>query len=130
MAVSTLSIGAVVRALLLKSDEVTERVTKIYPVVVDEAKLPYLVYNSEVEHLPTKSFDGVDTVTVDVDVLAGTYKELVELSEAVRAAMDYHYYRDEDFDVSGIHMTRAGQTEWEDDAWARTLTFQMKARSL
>ena len=40
--------------MLTGSDEVMSRANKVYPVVVDEAKLPYIAYNrSKLEHNPS-----------------------------------------------------------------------------
>ena len=46
MAVSktSLSAGALIREVLLGSAEVTARTNKIFPVVVDNAVLPYILY--------------------------------------------------------------------------------------
>lgn len=112
--------------MLLQSAEVAAITSKIYPVVTDEAVLPYIVYGDDVQTTPTKSLNSVDKATVDIDVLASTYEGCMTLAEAVRAALDHKFCKTDELNIRGIYMTHAAKTEWADGAYIRTLTFSME----
>lgn len=82
--------GIIVRKLLTESEAVTAAVTRVYPVVTDEATLPYVFYRrTGLQHNPVKTgMPGADTVTVEVTCCAKGYEESIQLAEAVRAALD------------------------------------------
>ena len=85
MAVSktSLSAGEIISAVLAEDPEVAARTTKIYPVVTDNARLPYVVYRrTQLEQTPTKG-RGADTVGIEVLCYTEQYVEGVELAEAV-----------------------------------------------
>lgn len=86
---SSISVGIVLHDILSKS-EVKSAVTKIYPIVTAEANLPYVYYTvTSMEQNPTKGSVGADTVHVEVNCLASSYKGSVELAEKVRTALDH-----------------------------------------
>ena len=122
---TSLSAGLIVYDMLTGSEEVMSRTNKVYPVVVDEAKLPYIAYNrSKLEHSPS-SGGGADTVQIEVRCYTAQYAEGVDLAEAVRAALDY-----QKGEKDGLRMrscTLADSSEgWEDDAYVQELTFSIK----
>ena len=126
---TSLSTGSIVYDLLSRDAEVSARATKIYPVVADEARLPYIVYRrSRLEHAPAKPW-GADTVQVDVLCYAAAYSESVELAEAVRAALDY-----QKGEAGGIRMrscTLADSSEdWTGVAYLQVLNFNIKIETL
>lgn len=41
---TSLSAGAIIRAILLDDADVAARVNKVFPVVTDSAELPYILY--------------------------------------------------------------------------------------
>lgn len=127
---TSLSVGKVVRQMLMDDEAVKAMVTKIFPVVTDEATLPYLFYDEEVEHTPTKSLEGVDKATVDISVMAESFEECADLCEKVRAALDYHRGEADGLKADCITLTHASKITWEGDGFKRVLTFGMRVKSL
>lgn len=124
---TSLSIGQVVFELLSADEAVSSAVTKIFPVVTDDATAPYIFYDDEVEAKPVKGGGGVDHVEVNVSVVAASFNELSELCEKVRSALDYKSATVEDMRADCIVMTHASKATWEGDAYTRTLTFGLRA---
>lgn len=87
---TSLSVGADVRASLLDDPDVSGITEKIFPVVTDEAVLPYVVYRrAEMEEKPVKArAAGSDAVNVEVACYTQGYADGVELAEAVRHALE------------------------------------------
>lgn len=127
MAVKTsISVGYAIHGLLTASEEVTSRVTKVFPIAVDEARLPYVVYRPVgMEQTPTKTGDINDTCTVEVSCCAADYPGAVELAEAVRSALD-----DKEGESNGLTMRDCRlsdmEHDWRDDAYVIILTFTIK----
>ena len=127
MAVSktSLSAGEIIRAVLAEDPEVAARATKIYPVVTDNARLPYVVYRrTQLEQTPTKG-RGADTVGIEVLCYTEQYVEGVELAEAVRAALD-----GTQAEIDGLAMRSCyladSEEGWQDDAFVQQLVFTVK----
>lgn len=124
---TSLNAGLIIRKILMESEAVTQRTKKIFPVVIDKAELPYILYRrAALEHNPTKAGQpGADTVQMEVNVYTAAYAEGVELAEAVREALDYAQG-----EVPGLKMrscTLADSEEgWEDDACVQNMTFTIK----
>ena len=72
---TSLSIGKIIRKLLTESVKIkAAKVTKVFPVVTDEAKLPYIAYRrADIEPGPFKG-GNADTVTVEVRVSPKTMR--------------------------------------------------------
>lgn len=124
---TSLSAGLIIRKILLGSEAVTQRTNKIFPVVIDKAVLPYILYRrAALEPNPTKAGQpGADAVQMEVNVYTAAYGEGVELAEAVRAALDYAQG-----EVPGLKMRSCILTDseegWEDDACVQNMTFTIK----
>lgn len=124
---TSLSAGAVIRDILLSSEEVKRRTNKVFPIVIDNAQLPYILYRrAALAHNPTKQgMPGADTVTMEVVCYTAKYAEGVELAEAVRQALDYA-----SGERGGVVMrscTLADSEEgYEDDAFVQQLIFQVR----
>lgn len=124
---TSLSAGAVIRSILLSDEEVKKRTNKVFPIVIDQAQLPYILYRrAALQHNPTKAgMPGADTVTMEVVCYTAQYAEGVELAEAVRAALDYR--QGESGGVAMRSCTLADSEEgFEDDAFVQQLVFQVK----
>lgn len=124
---TSLSAGAVIRSILLSDEEVKKRTNKVFPIVIDNAQLPYILYRrASLQHNPTKAgMPGADTVTIEVVCYTAKYAEGVELAEAVRAALDYS--KGERDGVQMRSCTLADSEEgYEDDAFLQQLVFQVK----
>lgn len=115
--------------MLMEDEAVKSMATKIFPVVTDEATLPYLFYDEEVEHTPTKSMEGVDKATVDISVMASSIDECAELCEKVRAALDYQWGAVDGLKADTITLVRASKVTWEGDGFKRVLSFGMRVCS-
>jgi len=124
---TSLSAGAIIRGILLQSDEVVQHTNNIYPVVTDKAVLPYIVYRrAALEHEPTKTKQpGADTVQMDVVCYTATYAEGVELAEAVRAALDYAEGEKDGLVMRSCTLTDSEES-YEDDAFMQLLSFNVK----
>ncbi len=124
---TSLSAGAIIRSILLSDEEVKKRTNKIFPIVIDKAQLPYILYRrAALEHNPTKAgLPGADTVTMEVVCYTAQYAEGVELAESVRAALDYSQG-----ESAGVRMRSCMLTDseegYEDDAFMQQLVFQVK----
>jgi|LAHS01.1.fsa_nt_gb hypothetical protein len=124
---TSLSAGLIIRKILLESEAVTQHTDKIFPVVIDKAELPYILYRrAALEHNPTKAgYPGADTVQMEVNVYTEAYGEGIELAEAVRSALDYAQG-----EVPGLKMRSCVLTDseegWEDDACIQSLVFTIK----
>lgn len=124
---TSLSAGLIIRKILLESEAVTQHTDKIFPVVIDKAELPYILYRrAALEHNPTKAgYPGADTVQMEVNVYTEAYGEGIELAEAVRSALDYAQG-----EVPGLNMRSCMLTDseegWEDDACIQSLVFTIK----
>lgn len=144
-----ISAGEVIREMLVNDETLLSKVTKIYPVIADNAKLPYIVYRrSAMSQDPVKRGVGADTIVMQIMCCAKDYDESVALAEYVRAALDgkqsIHYC--ESFGVSfgkdfgnefggndkenvlvvrSIVLTDCQET-WQDDAYIQNLIFTIK----
>lgn len=124
---TSLSAGSIIRDILLSNEEVKRRTNKVFPIVIDNAQLPYILYRrAALAHNPTKQgMPGADTVTMEVVCYTAKYAEGVELAEAVRQALDY---------ASGEHdgvkmrscMLADSEEGYEDDAFVQQLVYQVR----
>lgn len=122
---TSLSSGEIIRAVLTSDETVMGIVTKVFPVVTDEAKLPYVMYRrAHMEQVPTKGI-GADTVGVEVTCYAEQYTQSVELAEAVRAALDGKQASIDGLSMRSCHLTDSEEA-WEDDAYVQQLIFTIK----
>lgn len=123
---TSLSVGAIVRDILINDADVSSRVTKVFPVVTEKATLPYIAYRrSRTEHNPTKAKNpGADTVQLDLLCFTATYGDGIELAEAVRAALDYKQ-AEKDGLVMRSCTFAGGEEYYEDDAYVQELSFKI-----
>lgn len=123
---TSLSVGAIVRDILINDADVSSRVTKVFPVVTEKANLPYIAYRrSRTEHNPTKAKNpGADTVQLDLLCFTATYGDGIELAEAVRAALDYKQ-AEKDGLVMRSCTFAGGEEYYEDDAYVQELSFKI-----
>lgn len=127
MAKTSLSAGAVIRAMLMGSEAVMQRTNKIFPIATDKALLPYILYRrAALEHNPTKAGQpGADTVTIEVVCYTAKYADGVELAEAVREALDYQQGESDGLTVRSC-MLADSEEGYEDDAFVQHLDFIVK----
>lgn len=120
---TSLSAGAIIRDILLNDESVRNITDKVFPIVIDEAKLPYILYRrSALRHDPTKAgYPGADTVELEVVCYTARYAESIELAEAVRNALDYART-----DKMRSCVLSGSEEGFEDDAFAQRLVFSIK----
>lgn len=124
---TSLSAGAIIRAVLLEDAEVAARTNKIFPVTADCAELPYILYRrASLSPNPQKSGSpGADEIQIEVNCFTERYGEGVELAEAVRAALDHV-----DAEHNGLRMRSCylldGDEDFRDDAFVQQLVFSAK----
>lgn len=123
---SSLSAGEIIRAILIEDSEVMARANKVFPVVEDNAELPYIVYRrTQLEQDPTKGRRGADTVGIEILCYTKGYTEGVELAEAVRGTLD-----GAQGEIDGLIMRSCyladSEEAWQDDAYVQQLVFNVK----
>jgi hypothetical protein len=123
---TSLSVGSIIYDILTKTAEISKTVTAVFPIVSDNATLPYIAYRrSGLEPSPVKNGHSADTVVIDVRCFAAHYSESVELAEAVRAALDC--VKAEKDGLIMRSCTLAGSEEYfEGDAFVQELNFNIK----
>ena len=124
---TSLSAGAIIRAVLLADPEVACRTKKIFPVVADSADLPYILYRrSKLSANPQKQGQpGADEIQMEVLCLTERYGEGVELAGAVRAALDYTAAEHEGQRMRSCYLAD-GEETYQDDAFIKQLIFNIK----
>lgn len=123
---TSLSVGKIIRSLLVADPTIKAKVTKVFPVVTDKANLPYIAYRrAGIEPRPFKG-GNADTVTVEVLVFTADYESGVELAEDVRRVLDCQ--QDE---IDGLTMRSCtltdGEEAYQDDAYVQRLVFTIKS---
>lgn len=123
---TSLSAGEIIRSILTTDENVTALTSKVFPVVTDEATLPYILYRrSALSQAPHKGGMGADTVTIEVLCFAASYGDGIELAEAVRSALDGVQHN-----LDGLVMRSCvlqdSEEAWQDDAYVQQLIFTIK----
>lgn len=124
---TSLSAGAIIRAVLLEDPEVAKRTNKVFPVATDSAELPYILYRrTSLSPTPQKSGQpGADEIQIEVICFTERYGEGVELAEAVRAALDHV-----DAEECGLRLRSCylldSEEAYQDDAFVQQLVFSAK----
>lgn len=127
VAKTSLSAGLIIRAILLEDPEVKARTNKVFPVVVDKAELPYILYRrTSLAQNPQKSGQpGADEVQIEILCFTERYGEGVELAEAVRGALDQVSAEHDGMRMRSCYLTESEET-WQDDAFVQQLIFSVK----
>lgn len=122
---TVLSAGTAVYEVL--SERLADKVTKVFPVVTDEAVLPYVCYHREaLETAVAKHAQSADTATIVVDCYAATYNGSVALAEAVREALDnVSITTSAGVTVRSSYLVDAAES-WTDDAYLQSLSFKLR----
>lgn len=122
---TVLSAGTAVYEVL--SERLADKVTKVFPVVTDEAVLPYVCYHREaLETAVAKHAQSADTATIVVDCYAATYNGSVALAEAVREALDnVSITTSAGLTVRSSYLVDAAES-WTDDAYLQSLSFKLR----
>lgn len=124
---TSLSAGAIIRAVLLEDPEVAARTNKVFPVATDSAELPYILYRrSSLAARPQKSGQpGADEIQIEVICFTERYGEGVELAEAVRAALDHVSAEHNGMCLRSCYLSESEEA-YQDDAFVQQLVFSVK----
>ncbi len=111
----------------MSNDDVKKRTNKIFPIAIDSAQLPYILYRrASLQHNPTKAgLPGADTVTMELVCYTAKYAEGVELAETVRAALDYAQGESDGVRMRSCILSDS-EEGYEDDAFVQRLVFQVR----
>ncbi len=122
---TSLSAGIILREILLNDAQVSALTGKVFPLIVDEARLPYVLYRrASLSVNPTRG-QSADTVNMEVVCYAARYAESIELAEAVRSALDYKQAEHDGMRMRSCTLVDSDES-WEDDAFVQRLVFQVK----
>lgn len=124
---TSLSAGAIIRAVLLKDAVVAARTNKVFPVAADSAELPYILYRRiSLSPNPQKSGQpGADEIQIEVICFTERYGEGVELAEAVRAALDQVTAEHNGMRLRSCYLSDSEEA-CQDDAFMQQLVFNAK----
>ena len=124
---TSLSAGSIIRGALLEDEAVSAITRNVFPVVVDNARLPYIAYRrvSFEQKAQKTGLKWADTVVEEVVCYAASYEESIRLAEAVRAALDGVQYAMGDMNMRSCTLTGADEG-WQDDAYIQRLVFTLK----
>lgn len=124
---TSLSAGAVIRAVLLEDAEVAAKTNKVFPVATDCAELPYILYRrTSLSSNPQKSGQpGADEIQIEVICFTERYGEGVELAEAVRAALDQITAEHDGMRLRSCYLLDSEEA-YQDDAFVQQLVFSVK----
>lgn len=126
---SSLSVGEIIRELLLSSEDVAAITRHIFPVMIQtSAELPYIVYSrTGLNARSVKEHRSSDEVEVEVACYTGRYDEGIRLAEAVRAAIDGCQAEYGDLFMSKCILTSASEG-YSADAFVQYLVFNIKVQ--
>ena len=123
---TVLSIGRIIRALLLEDEQVIKITQSVFPVWTDKASLPYIVYYREkLVSQPVKCGASSLTARISVECLAEGYDEAVALAEAVNQALDHAVGEDNGLSIRSCVLVDS-EEGWRDDAYIEKLVFEVK----
>lgn len=124
---TSLSAGSIIRGALLEDEAVSAITRNVFPVVVDNARLPYIAYRrvSFEQKAQKTGIKWADTVVEEVVCYAASYEESIRLAEAVRAALDGVQYAIGDLNMRCCTLTGA-EEGWQADAYIQRLVFTLK----
>lgn len=126
--------GASIRDILMQMPAVAgKKITKIYPIVADNADLPYIVYRrASMDGVPVKNAGSLSATTTqfDIAICTETYAQGVLIAEEVIRQLDGVAYVPDPGD-SGCAISRctfAGSEgeDWEANAYVQYLTFNVR----
>lgn len=123
---TSLSSGAILREMLLGNAAIRGKVTAIFPLYKDDAKLPYIAYRrSSSAHQPTKCAGVADAVHFEIYCFTSDYASGLDLAESVRAALDGVTGRNDTFYVRSCRLVNSSE-DWLDDAYIQKLEFEIR----
>ena len=124
---TSISAGLIIGTLLSEDPYIAAMATEVFPVVTDEATLPYVSFRAlKMENSPVKGAPpGSEALLVEVCCFSDSYAGSVELAEAVRSALDGKQSSRDGMRMRSCFFEDREET-WEDDAYVQRLVFRVK----
>lgn len=129
MAKTILSSSGLIAEILKEDPGVSSIAKMIYPIMApDKAVCPYVVYRmGKLTVRPDKTGGHADTGQIEVMCCGSNIKQMVELSEAVKEALDGIQATSDDGSLKMRSCYLSGLEEgFEFNTFVRTLTFTVK----
>lgn len=125
-ATTSISAGLIVGAILSEDPTIAAMSTQVFPVVTEEAELPYISYRVlKMENTPVKGMQSSDTLLMEVNCFSETYAGSVGLAECVRNALDGRQSSYDSLTMRSCFFEDREET-WQDDAYVQRLIFRIK----
>lgn len=131
---TSLSAGKIIRKILTEDVAVkAAKVTKVFPVVTDNAILPYIAYRRksvDANSVKSQSVIGnADTTAIEILCFTQDYESGIALAEAVRDALDGRQAEADGLRMRSCVMTDSEEA-WQDDAYVQRLVFTIKVSAI
>lgn len=127
---NSLLTGKYIKEFISENEEVLKIIPadKVVPLYAEpDTTFPFVVYTREIVPEYTKDILTGNAVTFNVAVVSNDYVQSLELANAVRNAIEGHYYKDEYITIGVIHVSNAYE-DTVSDAYIQRLTFTMNVR--
>lgn len=122
---TTISAGLMIYRLISGNKELSAKITKVFPVAVEEATLPYIVYRrTDGDYTPVKDSEGADSSMVEVMCCAEDYDGAVDLAELTRKALDRKKAISPDMEMRSCRYVKS-EDLFEDDAYVVRMIFKV-----
>lgn len=122
---TSISAGLIIGTILSEDPFIAAMDAEVFPVVTDEATLPYVSFRAlKMENSPTKS-GGSDTLFMEVNCFSDSYAGSVELAECARAALDGKQQSLDGMIMRACFFEDREET-WQDDAYVQRMIFRIK----
>lgn len=122
---TSLSAGEIIHAILSEDEDVTSITKKIFPVVIDSATLPYILYRRTSMQNLTMKGSTADSSDIEILCFADSYEKSIELAESVRHSLDHQQAESDGLVMRSCDLTDAEES-WQDDAYVQKLIFTIK----
>lgn len=122
---TSISAGMLLRDVLLRNSAISKITKNIFPVVTDNAKLPYILYrHAGLETMPARGINS-DKIDIEMLVCTATYSQGIELAELVRSALESQQTTSGNLTMRDATLV-GFESSWEADAHVQTMTFAIK----
>ena len=125
-------INKYIRKWLIETDAVTNLVpaSNIQPLVIAPTRQPFITYtHGPIRPDYSKNGKVVDEVEVAVACVSNDYENSIDIASAVRQALEWHQYRDEDIYIPDITFVEIQEDNLE-DMFLQTLVLKIQIESL
>lgn len=122
---SCISIGKVIKTLLVSGLSKTDVKNKIYPLIADESTtFPFIIYRrSSIAPESDKDYTN-DSATIQIMIAANNYAESVDLAEKVRTSLIHKSGTIQTIPVEDISLVD-GSEEFIDNTFVQNLIFKI-----